>query len=177
MVVHSGKQVLTRVHRPHEIEAYKSTEDAKKNAGRRAFQRPTVVEVEGEKAVVAGKDIGEARCRDTRNEDGEQGGHREVDHQHFEREYESGYRRLENAGDGRRRTAAHKPDELAVVHAEQLAQVGTDGTARQDYRRFGTDRSAAADGNARRDDARPAVVPLQLGLLGRYGVEYAGDSV
>ena len=67
--------------------------------------------------------IGEARCRDTRDEYGQQRCHSKVYHKHLKCEHQSGNRSLEDAGNGSCRTAAYKQHQRLVVHAEQFAKV------------------------------------------------------
>ena len=77
----------------------------------------------------------------------------EVNHQHFQREDQTGNGSLEDAGDGAGSTAAHEEHHLLGVQMEQSAQVGADGRTRQHNRGLGTDTTAEANGDARCHDA------------------------
>ena len=117
--------------------------------------------MEREQGRVAEQNVREARRRDAANEYGQQRRHGQVYHQHLQREHQSRYRGLEDAGDGSRGTAADERHQRLVVQPEQPPQVRPDGRPRQHYRSLGTHRAAEADGDGRGDDRRPRVVGLQ----------------
>ena len=177
MLLQLAEHALAYRHRTYEVETHKSACDAENDARRHTLHAPHAVEVEAEQRRAAHEDIREARSRDRCREDRQQRRHAQVDHQHFEREHQSGYGRLEDAGDGGGSTAANKQNQLLLVHAEQSSEVGTDSRTREHDRRLGTYRSAEADGDSRRHNRCPAVVPFQSRLLRGYSVEDARDTV
>ena len=177
LVLETGEDALAEAHRPDEIEADEAAEDAQQHTGGDALHGPRVVEVEGEEGRIAAEDVGETGGGDTAHQDGHQRGHRQVDHQHLEREHQSGDGGLENARDGTSGTAAHQEHQRATVLAEQLAQVRADGRAGEHDGRLGTHRAAKADGDGRCHHARPRVVGLQTRAVLRDGIEDAGDAV
>ena len=176
-VLEAGKHVLAGIHGADEVEADQSARHAQEDAGRHAVHGPVAVKMEAEEHGIARKDVGEARGGDTRHEDGQERGHGEVNHQHLEREDESGNGGLEDAGDGSGGTAADEGHERLVVQTEHLAQVGADGRAGEHDGSLGTHGTAKADGDGRSNDAGPHVVGLQPRAVRRDGIEDARDAV
>ena len=133
--------------------------------------------MEIEKGGVAYEDIGEAGCRDARYQNGQQRGHAQVDHEHLEREDQSCYRRLEDAGNGSGSPAAHQQHQVFLLQVEQLAEIAADGRSGKYYRCLGSYGTSESDGDGRRDDRRPAVVPFQMAVFRGNGVEHPGDAM
>ena len=177
MLAQTGEHALASRHGAHEVKADKAAEDAQQDTYRRTVEHPGRGEREVEERLRAHQNIGETGGCDTRDEDGQKRSHRQVDHQHLEREDQSGYRCLEDSGNGGTGSAAHQQNHRLLVHAEDLSQIGTDGRTGKHNRRLGSHRTAEANGDARSHHRRPAVVAAQLGVFGRDGVEHAGNTM
>ena len=157
----SAEDAFAGCHRADEVEADEAAAEAEQDAGGHALELPGTVEVEREQGVAAHEQVGEAGGGDAGGEDGQQGTHGEVYHEHLEGEHETCHRSLEDAGDGSCRAASDEQHELFVVEVEALAQVRADGGAGEHDGGLGTYRSAEADGDGGGDDAGPAVMSFQ----------------
>ena len=138
-VLEAGEHVLAGIHGADEIKRNESAGDSQQNAGRNTLYGPVAVERKREHDSIAAEDIGKARCRHTTDKDGQQRGHRQVNHQHLEGKYQSGNRGLEDAGNGSRSATAHKGHQRLVVKPENLSEIRADSRSRQHDRSLGTD--------------------------------------
>ena len=170
VVLQSTEDTFAGRHGTDEVEADEPAEESEQDAGRYALQLPGTVEVEGEQGVAAHEQIGEASGGDAGGEDGQQGCHRQIYHEHLEGEDQSCHRSLEDTGDGSGSTASDEKHEFLVVQVEALSEVRADGRACEHDGCLGTYRSTEADGDGRGDDAGPAVMSLQSRPLGRDGI-------
>ena len=100
-----------------------------------------------------------------------------ADHQHFDSEDQSGDGCLEDTGYGRRSSTAHEHHECLPIQSESLSQVAANGRASEHDGRLGSHTSTESDGECRRDDRAPAVMPLQLALLLADGIKNTGDAM
>ena len=168
---------LHPVHHAREVEGQQTADDAQQDVGRRARHGEGVLQLEAEDGFGAGEDEDNAGGCDTTHQKRQQGGHREVDHQHLEHEDKTRDGRLENTGNRCCCTAAHKDHHLFAREAEETSQVGSYGAAREHDRGLGADTAAEADGDGRSHDGTPTVVGLDETLLACNGEKDACDAV
>ena len=133
-----AEDVLHRVHRTGEVERHQPAGNAQQDGVRDAFHHERIVEVETEHGFHARSNIGEGGCRHAGDEQREERCHRQVNHQHFEREDQSGNGCLEDACHGSGSTAADQQHECLVLHPEHASQVGAYRRTGQHNRRLGT---------------------------------------
>ena len=157
-------------HATHEIQADETAENAKEDSARHTLHAPYVVELEREHGGVAGEYVAHHVGCDGGDEYRHYRRHVHVYHQHLKGEHQSRYWRLVDGGDSGGGATAHEHHQLPVAHVEKPTKVGAYGGAREHDRSLGTNRSAETDGQRRCHERRPAVVGLQLRLLGGNGV-------
>ena len=95
---------------------------------------------------------------------------REVEHQHFYCEQHSGYWCLEDAGNTRCSTTAHKHHKRSGRKAQHTAQIRTDGCSGVYYRAFGSNRTAKTYGYGTRHHRGIHIMYLKSTLFLRYGI-------
>ena len=96
---------------------------------------------------------------------------------HLQGEDHAGDGGIENRTDGTGRAAPQQDHPLAIVQAKEPGDIGTQGRAAHDDRRFRTGRTAAADGQAAGNQARKARSQAQPPTLARYGMDHFGHPV
>ena len=170
-VAYAAKHLLEGIHHTGKIERDEAAAHAQQHGTWHAVHYERVGEREGEHGRSAVEGVGDAGGREATHQQGQQGGHGEVDHEHLEREHEARNGCLEDAGYGPRSTATDEQHEHFVVELEHAAQVAADGRACKHNGRLSSHRTAAAYGQRRGNDARPAVVRPYLSALARQGVE------
>ena len=114
--------------------------------------------MEGKERGITPEYIGETSSCHARHENRQQGRHRHINHQHLQREHQSGNRRLKDTCDSSCRTTAYQRHQHFPVEMEDLSEVGTNGRTRQHNRRLSTHRTTKADSDGRSNDRRPTVM-------------------
>ncbi len=172
-----AEDLLKAVHHPCEIERKKTAGNAKDNGAWHALHHERIGQFEREHGICPGHGIGDAGGGETRDEEGQERSHREVDHQHFKREDQTGDGGFEDAGNGARCAAPDEEHERFVVEVEPSAERRADGRTRQNDGRLRTDATTETDGDSGSDDGRPAVVRADVALPARDGKKNLCDAV
>ena len=122
-----GEESLAGRHGSHEVETHETAEYAQQDARRHTVELPWVGKREIEERFLTHQDITETGGRNTGDEDRQQRGHREIYHQHLEREDETCDWGFEDTSNGGTRTASYEQYHRFLVHAEYLSQITSDG--------------------------------------------------
>ena len=130
---------LHTIHYPGEIERNQSTEDTQQQHIRNALQIELLGLRELKHRLRTREDVGHGGCRDRRDQQGHDGGHGQVEHQHLHHKHQSSDRSLEDTGDRSGGTASHQEHQGFLLHLEDTSQVRTNGRTRQDNRCLGSD--------------------------------------
>ena len=177
MICNPAEFLLNPVHGLREIKRNQATDYTQQNNVRDALQKKFIFKRETKHRLHAGGDVGYRCSRHTGYQQGKQGRHGEVEHQHLEREDHPRNGSLEDACHSSCCATAHQQHHAALVEPEQAAQIGTNCRARQHDRSLCSHRTAKADGNGAGHKRRPHVVPTYLGLTTRNGIEDARHAV
>ena len=119
----------------------------------------------------SGSDIGNGSSRHRRNQQGEQRGHSQVYHQHFQRKHQSCNRCLEDTGNGTGSTTAYQKHQSAMFHFEDTSQIGANGRACQYNRRLRSYRTTKTNGYGTGNHRRPCIMPLNPPLPTGNGIK------
>ena len=85
------------------------------------------------------EDIGHGSRRHRRDEQGQDRGHRQVEHQHLDHEDQTGDRRLKDPGHGARGTTTDQQHQCLLLHPKQPSEVRANGGPGQHDRRLRSD--------------------------------------
>ena len=147
-----AENTLHPTHGPREVERHQAAEDAQEDDVGDAPQSERLVQMEAEHGFLPGDNVGQRGCRHRRDEQGQQRGHRQVYHEHLQREHQPRDGCLEDAGHSTRRAASHEEHQRAVLHLEDATQIGADGRAGKHDGCLRPHRTAEADGDGAGQD-------------------------
>ena len=156
-----AEDTFQEIHGSGKVERHQSANYSQSQIGWDAINREGVLQVELEDGIGAGNGESESHSRHARHEQWQKAGHGQVQHQHFEHKDQTCNGGLENAGNGSGGSTTYQEHHVLVRESANLTKTASYRAASQDDRCLGSHTATKTNGDGRRDDRRPAVVPRQ----------------